>query len=277
MTDIQKIYHIEPWSWPDNAADITLKALQNSDTSEEDRLLAAKMAGDFTIINDDLAEALLEVVSDNSKPEKLRAQAVLSFGPALEYIESEGFEDIGFFDDFEVTEPMYNRIQKTLKTLYFDAAIPTYVRRRVLEASVRAPQPWHDGAIRAAYRCGKDDWMLTAVFCMMFVQGFQQEILEALQNKKSAIKDQAIEAIGAWGISDAWPSIVEILRDSHADRDSLFIAINAAISIEHPEINTALHELLDSSDAEVADAATEALAMLEMGFFGEAEDDDDDW
>jgi len=196
MTDIQKLYFMEPWSWPKSAAGTVLKALQNLDHDDTDRLLAIQMAGDFTIINDELAPALLELVSDKNEPEKIRGQAAISFGAVLEFIELEGFDDIDEYDDFEVTEPVYRKIQKTLKTLYFDATVPTYVRRRILEASVRNPQPWHEGAIRAAYQSDENDWILTAVFCMTYVHGFEQEILEALQQKDSTIKNQAIEAAG---------------------------------------------------------------------------------
>ena len=43
----------------------------------------------------------------------------------------------------------------------FDSSIPKQVRRRILEASVRAPEDWHQNAIRAAYSSGDKDWMLT--------------------------------------------------------------------------------------------------------------------
>jgi hypothetical protein len=49
------------------------------------------------------------------------------------------------------------------------------VRRRVLEASVRAPQDWHQEAIREAYSSGDESWRLTAVFCMRFVRGFKDQ------------------------------------------------------------------------------------------------------
>jgi hypothetical protein len=55
-----------------------------------------------------------------------------------------------------------------------DASVPTDVRRRILEASVRAPQDWHRDAIRAAYASDDDVWRLTAVFCMRSVRGFER-------------------------------------------------------------------------------------------------------
>ncbi len=45
---------------------------------------------------------------------------------------------------------------------------------------MRAPQDWHAGAIRAAYLCGDNDWVLTAVFAMSRIRGFEDQILEAL-------------------------------------------------------------------------------------------------
>jgi hypothetical protein len=52
----------------------------------------------------------------------------------------------------------------------------------VLEASVRAPQDWHLDAIREAYSSTDEAWSLTAVFCMRFVRGFNEQILEALES-----------------------------------------------------------------------------------------------
>lgn len=275
MTDIQKLYHIPPWDWPESAADIFLAALRDAETDEADRLLAAELAGNFVVINDDLGGALLDIVANSSETEELRARAVISFGPALEHIDLEEFDELDDFDDFAVTEHMYHRILKTLKRLYFDAVVPTYVRRRILEASVRDPQPWHNDAIRAAFKSGKEGWMLTAVFGMGYVQGFQREILEALQSRSPKIRYQAICAAGNLGIGEAWPFIAGVLTGEHSDKDLLLAAIDASVGIDHTQANTALKKLLDSADDDVVDAVHEALGMLEIDFNGE--EDNEDW
>jgi len=60
---------------------------------ESERFLAAELAGDFTVINDDLAEALLSVACRGKETEDLRTRAAISLGPALEQAYMEEFED----------------------------------------------------------------------------------------------------------------------------------------------------------------------------------------
>jgi hypothetical protein len=87
------------------------------------------MAGDFVVINDDLAAALLKIVEDSQESEELRSRAVISFGVALEYIytDMDKFTEGDEYNDFAVTEQMYQRITKSLQTLFFDGTVPEIV------------------------------------------------------------------------------------------------------------------------------------------------------
>src|SRR6266481_7145004 len=98
--------------------------------------------------NDDLADTLLTIVRSADEPEQLRAKAAISLGPVLEQAETDGFEDP---DDVPITERTFRSIQDSLQKLHFDKSIPKEVRRRILEASVRAPESWHQNAISSAY------------------------------------------------------------------------------------------------------------------------------
>jgi uncharacterized protein (UPF0147 family) len=111
------------------------KILIDQRATESDRLAAAELAGDFTVINDDLADALLAVVRSADEPVQLRAKAAISLGPVLEQVETDGFEDP---DAVSITEGTFRNIQETLQQLYLDNKTPKEVRRRILEASVRA-------------------------------------------------------------------------------------------------------------------------------------------
>ena len=82
-----------------------------------------------------------------------------------------------------------------------DASAPKDVRRRALEGSVRGPQTWHRDAIRAAFASADDAWKLTAVFCMRFVMGFDDQALEALNSTNPAIHYEAVVAAGNWGVT----------------------------------------------------------------------------
>jgi len=133
------------------------KILMDPRAQESDRLIAAQLAGDVTVINDDWADCLLAVVGSANEPEQLRAKAAISLGPVLEQAATDGFEDA---DDVPITERAFRNIRDSLQKLYRDARIPKEVRRRILEASVRAPETWRQDAIRDAFTSGDKEWML---------------------------------------------------------------------------------------------------------------------
>ena len=47
-----------PWDWPEGTGKMFLDLLRDDQAPESDRLLAAELAGDFTVINDELVDAL---------------------------------------------------------------------------------------------------------------------------------------------------------------------------------------------------------------------------
>ena len=146
--DLKTLLDTPPWDWPKDAGRMFRKILIDQRADESDRLVAAELAGDFTLINDDLAETLLTVVRSADEPEQLRAKAAISLGPVLEQTETDGFEDP---DDVPITERTFHNIQASLKKLYLDSRTPKEVRRRILEASVRAPETWHRDEIGRAH------------------------------------------------------------------------------------------------------------------------------
>ena len=132
-----------PWDWPGDAGKIFLAILADDQADASDRILAAELGGDFTVINDELVEALLSILQDDDESEELRGQAAISLGPVLEYADTDGFDDP---DDVPISEDTFRKIQESLRRLYLDAAVPQNVGRRILETSVRAPQDWHEDA-----------------------------------------------------------------------------------------------------------------------------------
>src|ERR1035438_10116879 len=230
--DLKILLDTPPWDWPPAAGRMFLKILIDPQAKASDRLLAAQLAGDFTVINDDLVAALLAIVRDAGEPEQLRARAAISFGSALEQANIDGFEDP---DEVPITEGMFRNIQDSLQKLYVDNSTPSEVRRRVLEASVRAPQAWHRDAIAHAYASGDKEWMLTAVFSMRWVRGFDKQILEALKSDDPEIHYQAVNAAGNWELDAAWPDIVELVNDAHTPKPLLLAAIGALASIRPAE------------------------------------------
>jgi hypothetical protein len=260
-----------PWEWPKNAAKILRDALTNRHTAEDDRVTAAELAGDLVVMNDDLAGVLLGIVEDSSEPEQLRARAAISFGPVLDQADIDGFEDP---DDVPISEKTFNRIQASLERLAQDERVPKEVRRRVLEASVRAPQDWHQSAIRTAFETGDREWVLTAVFAMRWIRGFDEEILQSLKSTDPETHFEAVSAAGARELDAAWPHVLDLVENARTTpRPLLLAAIEAVGSIRSREAATVLGDLTESRDEEIAEAAEEAIMMAEAM---PDEDDDDE-
>ena len=139
---------IPPWEWPPDAGEIFLETLRDHQADESDRLIAAELGGDFTVINDELAAALLSVVRNGDESVEMRANAAIALGPALEQADIEEFV---LPEQVPISESTFHEIQRTFRNFHTDANVPKEVRRRILEASVRAPQDWHGDAIRTAY------------------------------------------------------------------------------------------------------------------------------
>jgi len=270
--DLTTLNDTPSWEWPEEAGTMLLGILRDKKADESERLLAAELAGDFTVIDDELAEELLAIACKGDEPEDLRAQAAISLGPAIESADMDEFDDPDFAT---ISEQMFSRIQKTLHRLYLDAQVPKEVRRCILEASVRGPQGWHSSAVRAGYLSSDEDWRLTAVFCMRFVRGFENQILESLDSSNPNIHYEAVCAAGNWEIDAAWSHIAGLIAAEETAKSFLLAAVDAAASIRPQEAAEILADLIDSDDEDIAEAASEAMGMAEA-LAGEDWDEDDD-
>ena len=272
--DLKTLLDTPPWDWPRDAGWTLRKVLVDQRANESDRLVAAELAGDFTVINDELADALLTVVCSADEPDELRARAAISLGPVLEQADTDGFEDP---DDVPITESTFRNIQDSMKKLYLDNSTPKEVQRRILEASVRAPETWHEDAIKNAYSSGDKEWILTAVFSMRWVRGFDDQILLALKSDDPEIHLEAVIAAGNWELDAAWSHVVELINDDHTPKPLLLAAIGAVGSIRPAEAGEILVDLADSDDEEIAEAAEEAMAEAEIASGEEDDDEEDEW
>ncbi|MFZ0287772.1 MAG: HEAT repeat domain-containing protein [Candidatus Sulfotelmatobacter sp.] len=271
--DLRTLLDTPPWDWPGDAGRTIWRILIDSRAKESDRLVAAELAGDFTVINDELADTLVTIASSANEAEQLRARAATSLGPVLEQADTDGFEDP---DDVPITEHTFRTIQESLEKLYLANSTPKEVRRRSLEASVRAPQIWHQNAIGQAYSSGDKEWMLTAVFSMRWIRGFDDQILTALKSSDLEIKYQAVIAAGNWELDAAWSPIVELLNDAHSPKPLLLAAIGAVGSIRPDEAPEILVDLADSDDEEIAEAVEEAVAQADVAS-DEEDSEEDEW
>lgn len=120
---------------------------------------------------------------------------------------------------------------------------------------------WHPDAIWAAHSSEDEDWGLTAVFSMRWVNGFDNQILEALENNNQDIHYQAVCAAGNREVDAAWSQVTRRISAQRADKPLLLAAIDAVASIRLQEACVILVNLIDSDDEEIVEAAHEAMAM----------------
>ena len=258
--DLELLKTIPSWQWPDDTATVLLEALRDEGLDPVRRRIAAELAGDFTVVNDELFEALLDLLNDPVQPDEVRAAAATALGPALEDAHLDEFE---FADEVPISEAMYDRTRAALRRLFADEALPTLVRRRVFEAAVRAPEEWQRQVIRDAWSDPDPQWKATAVVGMEHVGGFEDEILQALDSTDEEVVRRAILAAGAWEIDAAWPTVEEILAAGTGDTALLLAAVDASVTIRPEDAAPYLAELLDHDDEEVREVAMEALYMAE--------------
>ena len=279
--DLTRLACTPRWEWPPNGGNTLLAVLDDGQGDESDRLLAAELAGEVVVINDDLAGALLSLVGDATASEPLRCRAALSLGPVLEQMDLDSDDDFlgideEMLDGRPISEHTFQRIQDTLRARYLEDDVPPEVRRHILEASVRAPADWHRDAIRAAYSREDRDWRLTAVFAMHYVRGFGDEIVAALDDPDAEIRRAAVSAAGNWEVDAAWPHLSALLAVQDTDKALLLVAIEAGAYIRPQEAEPLLLALSDSDDAEIAAAAADSAMMAAAAVENEL-DEDAEW
>lgn len=271
--DIKTIESIPPWNWPPETAQILLQALHDKGLNAEERLAAASMAGDPVVVCDELAEGLLKVLHDDGEAEALRGAAAIALGPVLEEMDEEGdFLIPG--DAPPLSVDMFRRAKEELRAVHGNEGLPKYVRRCALEAAVRAPEEWHEDAIRAAYSSGDEEWRLAAVFCMACVPGFDTEILEALESANPDIHYQAVVAAGAREVKGAARHVLALLESAQQDKPLLLAAIESAGAICCDEASGAFEKLLMCDDEDVVEAVHETLALNDPSLFLDEDDED---
>ena len=271
--DLYGLMDLPPWEWPKRTGPGLLALLQDRQAPAGDRLMAANLIVEAL----DLPEweapfrALLGILADPEEPEDLRREAAIALGPTLEEMDScAEFE----FEDVSIPASLFREAQATLLRLWQAPDCSKDLRRRVLESSVRAPEDWHVAAVRMAQASGDPEWRLSAAFSMRFVMGFDQEILEFLRDPDPAIHREAVLAAGAWNLESAWPHVRSLLESTTTSKDLLLAAIEAAPALGPEEAGECLIPLMDAKDEDIAEAAMEAMAILDPdGFLDEGDDD----
>lgn len=261
------------WEWPDNAREALLDRLRDSQADEAERLLAAELAGETVVLDEEVTQALSAIVADRGASDELRSAAAIALGPALETMDV--YEPLGGgldeLDPPPIPQHEFQRIRWELQSLYRNEDTSKLVRRRILEASVRAPEAWHDEAIRQAYGHDDGEWRLTAVFCMGYVRGFTDEILESLGDPDEEVRFEAVRAAGSRELRAAWPHLARLLRSPDTDKLLLCAAIEASVGVRGRSQVEYLSDLAESEDEDIAETAEQAMAMANA-LYGEPSD-----
>ncbi|MCJ7629294.1 MAG: hypothetical protein MUO50_13020 [Longimicrobiales bacterium] len=282
--DVYTLFETAPWDWPPEANGEILRVLRDRKVPEAERLLAAELAGELLILDDVLGEELLRILEGEDEAEPLRAKAAISLGPVLEEADMARLDDP---NGLALTVGMLRRVKTSLLGIHHDAEVPKGVRRSALEASVRAPEPWHSAAVRAAYYDGDPEWKLTAVFCMRYVPGFDDEIVEALETNDTEVLQKAVYAARDKGLAGAWPHLRKMIllaasgtsilpHDPKAEKSLLLAAMNAVATIRPLDAHETLSRLVDSDDADISETAIEILEDVETLWMLDDEEADEE-
>lgn len=73
--DLKTLQDTPPWDRPRGAGKKFQELLIDDQAHETDRLIAAELGGDLTVINDELADALTALIRRPDEPEQLRARS----------------------------------------------------------------------------------------------------------------------------------------------------------------------------------------------------------
>ncbi len=219
-------------------------------------------------LNDELAGELERMLREDENDD-VRARVAIALGPTLElcYTELDDNGHLPPLDDYNLnplTQEVYDRMVETLRRVYLDGTNPELVRRRVLEGAVRSPQPWHREGTAAAFRSDDEPWRITAVFCMGYLGGFDDEIVEAFDSGTELVRYEAIRAAGNRGVKRLASRLLALAADPEADVDERLAAIEALPNMEHPGTFEVLDELGADPEEAIVEAADEALGEVSM-------------
>ena len=209
------------------------------------------------------ARRMVDILTDSEADPELRGQAAVKLGPGLQLCDERlDWDDITLY----FGESTFETIDQTFRRLYHDASTPKLVRRRILEAAVRAPMDWHEGAVRAAWETDDDDWRQTAVFGMGNVPGFNEQLLEILKQDDltEGVLREAVRAAGSRGLEKAEPIVRRVALDDDCESYTRQLAIEALIWCGTDRSERALEELSRHSNHDIADTAEWALGEFRM-------------
>ena len=226
------------------------------------------MEQEYQLFDEDItdnagARRMLAILTDTEVDPEDRARAAIKLGPGLQLCD----ERLSWDDpDLYFTKMVFEEIDHTFRSLYHDATAPKIVRRRILEAAIRAPMNWHEGAVRAAWTTDDEDWRKTGIFGMGMIPGFDDEIRQALEleDVSAALRIEIVRAASGRQIAEAEPIARQMALDDSLEKLTRLIAIESLVGYASDASERALQKLTRSSDSDIAEAARWSLEDFRM-------------
>ena len=235
----------------------------------DDEVRGAAIGAATACPNDALVQQLMELAAHEDASVTAREAALIALGPALEeaFMADAHLDALLGLHPVDDAPPMtpetLDRAAARMELLYRDAATPRLIRRRALEAAVRAPAGWEPGAARAAWQSRDAEWRLTAVFCAGYLDGLEQCVLSALEDEDEGLVAEALEAVEASGLERAAGRVRALLEDTQRPLDIRGRACLALGQCGGSDDWDSLDALASSDDPELAEAAVLGLAVLD--------------
>jgi hypothetical protein len=258
MAALDDLSRTASWEWPSDAADRIRGALRSA--SEAERLAAVELASDLVVMDESLARQLLGMM-ERDAADTVRAGAALALGPALDEAHLIGFDE-GLdptYDAPAIGEACFTEVREALRRLYADARQPDSVRGACLQAAVRAPLGWEREEVEKAHASSNELWQTTAIACMGWLEGFEQELLAALEDPDERIQREAVRAAALAEVDAAGPRVLELARTARGDSDLRRAAVEALATLCPPGSDALLAEL-SRADDELGAVARSAIA-----------------
>ncbi|HEV8629914.1 MAG TPA: HEAT repeat domain-containing protein [Thermoanaerobaculia bacterium] len=254
------------WALPAEARAVLVASLTSPDA--EVRLEAVEMLAHS--LDDELA-ALGLAVARNDPEDEVRAAAASALAPAL----AAGEAAAAGGPPGPLSDAGLAAVRQGLRQLYFDGQASKEVRRRALEAAVQSPEPWQEGAARAALANADPEWRASAIFCMLRLPGFVAELIDALRDREPLVRLEAARAVGDAGLTAAGPRLLTLAQAADEEGLVRMAAMESLGMLGDRQAVGPLRELAATADPELAFAARSALARI-AGWDREREEDEDD-
>jgi hypothetical protein len=259
MNRLRDLRDVPVCGWPDDGSQVILEALRGSD--EEDRRVALGLAGDVLVMDDEISEALLALISDPEVAPEDRGRACVALGPGLEMYSLESWDHT--LGEPPLSHTRLEQMRGALRDTWADGALPDVVRRGALEASARVPEEWHQAAVSEAFSACDRGWRLTALRCAGFVAGFEMQLLDALDDGlDQEIRLRAVQAADRARSRIAGPDLLLLACTKETPRVLREAAVEALGRVDVPGRQRVLAYLVSQGDEELADIASFALAEM---------------